>query len=336
MEITGMGTMSKLSFKYTVATFLSISLMVSTQAWAWGTSGHRTVAEIAFQGLQPATKQRVSQLLGNSTMVSAATWADAVRSKAEWNHTAYYHFEKIEDGKTYLDNLQALPEQQQDLGGVVMAILQAERIFVSKNASETDKGNALRFIIHFVGDIHQPLHTGRPADKGGNMIPRVWNGFQTNLHSIWDSQLIESGHDDIFSVATVNADAKEKVYAAYLQNKFKKLSLTNNQLMNLNVWVDESLAMRPDAYTFMDESEDQYTHRFIDAVDSRVYLAGVRLAAMLNQMVIKEQPPTVRVQLVAAIEKIAGAISQIITLQPRAVPGEEECQENCSSSVRFY
>ncbi len=306
------------------------AVLLPASSWAWGTIGHRTVAEVATQLVQPATKKRINELLNGQSMASVSTWSDAVREKPEWSYTAWYHFEKIEDNQGYLDNLKGLPQDQQDLGGVVMAILQAERQFLSKNSSSTDKANALKFIIHFVADIHQPLHTGRPEDKGGNKIPRVWNGFKTNLHAIWDSEIIKYGHEDIFSLSS-KANV-EGIYSPYLFSKFKNLKLTTQQLTDVNMWVDESLAMRPEAYEYMDLDEDKYTDRFLEAIDERIYVAGVRLAGMLNQMVVKEQPATARLQLVKAIESITGALSDFISLKPRAInPGDQEVIDDGNS-----
>lgn len=330
MEITRKRTMHSPVLMLSVAA-LTVSALLPMKSWAWGTIGHKTIAEVAADMLQPATKKRVNDLLGGQSMPSVSTWPDAIREKPEWSFTAWYHFEKIDEGKTYLENLKGLPQDEQDLGGVVMAILQAEKQFIDKNATKADKANALKFIIHFVGDIHQPLHTGRPDDKGGNKIPRTWLGFKTNLHSIWDSKIIEHGHEDIFELST--QASMEDVYAPYLYSKFKNLKLTTKQLTDVNTWVDESLAMRPDAYTYMDESEDDYTHRFVEAVDERIYVAGVRLAAMLNQIVIKEQPASARVQLSTAIEAITGAMTEFISLKPKVLP--EEGTEEGGGSARY-
>ena len=317
MEITRMRTM----LPTLTAALISTATLLPTSVWAWGTVGHRTIAEIAESLIQPATAKRIGQILPGKSMASVSTWADAARDKAEWSSTAWYHFEKIYEGKSYIQNLRDLPQTDRELGGVVAAILQAEKIFTSSSSTDVDKLNALKFIIHFVGDVHQPLHTGRPDDKGGNKIPRVWNGFKTNLHAIWDSSIIELGHEDIFPLA--DKASKEDVYAPYLMAKFKDVKLTTAQLTDVSLWVDESLAMRPDAYTYMDENEEDYTHRFIEDVDARIYLAGVRLAAMLNQMVIKEKPPTARVQFLAAIEKVTGSLSKFIFLSPRVSPVED-------------
>lgn len=317
MAITRKRTMQK------PVLLLLLAVLLPASSWAWGTIGHRTVAEVATQLVQPATKKRVNELLNGQSMASVSTWSDAVREKPEWSFSAWYHFEKIEDNKGYIDNLKGLPPDQQDLGGVVMAILQAEKQFLSKDSSTEEKANALKFIIHFVGDIHQPLHSGRPEDKGGNKIPRVWNGFRTNLHAIWDSEIIKYGHEDIFSLP--GKGKLEQIYSPYLFSKFQNLQLTNQQLTDVNLWMNESLAMRPEVYEYMDLDEDQYTRRFLEAIDERIYVAGVRLAAMLNQMVLKEQPASARVQFVKAIEAITGALSDFISLQPRASnPGDQE------------
>lgn len=291
-------------------------LMVPSKVLAWGTAGHRTVSEIAQDLLLPETEKRITEVLQGQKMSEVSIWADSVRKQSEWSFTAWYHFEKIFDGKDFLKNIQQLPQTDRELGGVVTAILQAEKVFTNPRSTTADKESALKFIIHFVGDLHQPLHTGRPEDKGGNSIPRTWEGFKTNLHAIWDFYIIETGHAELFQ--TADSSTPEVVYAPYLKTKFKNLRLSSRQVQDINMWVNESLAMRPAAYEFMDEDPEEYTERFLSAVDQRVYVAGVRLAAMLNEMVMKEQPPTVRVQFLAAIEKVTGSISKFISIRPKA------------------
>jgi hypothetical protein len=201
------------------------------------------------------------------------------------------------------------------LGGIVTALLEAEKVYLSSSSTAEEKQMAVKFIVHFVGDAHQPLHTGRPEDNGGNKIQVPWHGQKVTLHSVWDSFMLGEGHPDFMSAESQNNG--EVPYAKYLIDKYKNMTVDQNAIGDLSAWIDESMNLRPDAYKYVDENEAQYTARFIDSVDQRLYLAGVRMADFLNQMILKEQQPTVRISLRAAIEKISGSLSDFISMKPR-------------------
>jgi len=292
---------------------LTVAMLTPLSGWGWGPVGHRTVGKIAEQFLLPETKVKLGQILGGQSLPEVASWADAIRPSAPYKFTSWYHFENIRDDQDFLQSLREMPQEKQQLGGVTEAILESEKVYLDSQSSDEARTNAVRFIVHFVGDIHQPMHTGRPEDKGGNMIPKKWDGRKSNLHAVWDSGIMMTAHADLFA-----ADIKkltEDVYATYLIDKFKKTNVPS--LDGLDSWLAESLAMRSAAYQYADEDQDVYTERFSDAVDSRVYFAGVRLARFLNNMIVKQQQPSVRGQFRSAIEAIVGNLSDYMSVVPK-------------------
>ena len=128
---------------------LVLWLVLALPATAWGPLGHRTVAVLAEANLTPAARAYVVQRLGNVSMADVASWADSVTRDSRFPGSLWYHFEKIPDGRGYLDNLRTMPEAQRRKGGVVAAILVAERTLRDDRASAAAQRNALKFLIHF-------------------------------------------------------------------------------------------------------------------------------------------------------------------------------------------
>ena len=169
----------------------TLIVLLSAMAWpatvlAWGADGHRVIAEIAWERLPPATQGRVRALLDlepGASLASISTWADEVRSPttASWH---YVNFDP-EAGCTY-SAARDCPDEQ----CVVAAIeTQAQRLRTAP--SPNDRLRALKWVVHLVGDIHQPLHAGLAGNKGGNLVQVRAFGRGTNLHALWDSGLIK-------------------------------------------------------------------------------------------------------------------------------------------------
>lgn len=295
-----------------------MSLSFCQNALSWGSLGHKTSAQIAWTFLDKTTRAKVLEVLNQKSLSEISTWADEARGNAEWKFTIWYHFEKAPDGYTYLENLQRQDDKYKKIGGVVEAMYVAEEMYKDKKSSALEKENAIKFLVHFIADIHQPLHTGRVEDNSGNKIPVKWLGFDVNLHQVWDSQMIYLGHKDILTNAT-DSDQVQK-YTDYLLTKFKDFKVTPDLFFRYDDWMHESMVPRADAYTYKDESEQQYTNRFLDVVDLRVYLAGLRIANSLTRILNQQTPPQPMQQLRDAIVQIVGNFTDFVSLKPRSVP----------------
>jgi hypothetical protein len=303
--------MSKAIGRVLCVGFVGLSSLISIQAFGWGRIGHSTVGQVADHYLLPEVKIELSKILNGQSLASVANWPDQIKSDPAWKHTSSYHFQDLPDGESFMDNLKTLSHEDQMKGGVVEGILQGEQDYLS-NSNPTDQQNDVKFIVHFIGDIHQPLHAGRPDDLGGNKIPLRWNGFQTNLHAVWDSMMIQDGHKDLFA----DAPKKEEVpYAEFLIKKYGGEAVDQAALNDVDAWVEEDRVPRVAIYADKNLPADKYSQEFLETADHRIYLAGIRLANFLNEMILKKATPAVRMDLSAAIEQLTGPMKQFIVLR---------------------
>ena len=199
---------------FVFACTLAISLCFVPSARSWGCKGHQTVALIAEKHLTPEARQLVEKLLGdnpidpklrrycgNATpdlMVDASTWPDDVRNE---RHNGPWHYIDIPRGK----QKGSLEEYCGADGCVTRAIEEQRAILKDKSADPVKLAEAIRYLIHFVGDMHQPLHVINNGDNGGNCVPVKYlhhepilnslhpdrEDYSPNLHQIWDTEIIE-------------------------------------------------------------------------------------------------------------------------------------------------
>ena len=152
---------------------------------SWGFTGHKTIGQIADNHLTPQAKQAVQELLGDQSLADAATWADQVRNEPEYSGTASWHFINVPLGLSFDQFQQQVANT--DKMNVYTALLKEEKALTDPASTHEQKIAALKFVAHFVGDIHQPMHVSRAEDKGGNTIQVQYDGQGTNLHALWDT-----------------------------------------------------------------------------------------------------------------------------------------------------
>ena len=133
-------------------------------ALAWGEDGHRLVGIAAEELLCSAAAQEIAQLSGNESLGDIGQWADEIRAQPRWDHAAPWHFVNIPDN----GNPRRPPDSAE--GNVIVAIERFTRTLRSTSATTEERAIALRFLVHFVADLHQPVHVGRASDRGGNLI----------------------------------------------------------------------------------------------------------------------------------------------------------------------
>lgn len=281
-----------------VATLLLLTL--PTSAFAWGPTGHRVVAEIAQRHLTPAAQIKVSQLLDGRTLADVANWPDELRSDPRFDKYRPLHFATVKDGLTsYRD------AEKARCGDVVVAINaftaflrsgSRQTLYTVKALSDKTDGTgrdacnpqeteplsramALSFLVHLMGDLHQPLHVGG-TDLGGNLVRVNWmNRWQTNLHSTWDDEMVDYERLDY------------KEYARFLDRAGKadaKRWLTGDTIS----FADEAVAMRSKLYVFPDDSEKPEVHlisyKYVgahrDRMREQLLKGGLRLAHVLNSV----------------------------------------------------
>jgi hypothetical protein len=186
------------------APFLLLALALPSSALAWGAEGHQIVASIAASELTPAARDRVRELLGADpgfAMTVASTWADEIRPQHP--ETAPWHYVNIPVGSTSYDARRDCPRGD----CVVEQIEREQRIISDRTLLPAVRAEALRFLIHFIGDIHQPLHAADNRDRGGNEMRVVLNGRRTNMHAVWDVDVVRAlGGDALYVASQLEAD----------------------------------------------------------------------------------------------------------------------------------
>ncbi|QBM76577.1 S1/P1 Nuclease [Sphingomonas sp. AAP5] len=240
-------------------------------AFAWGKTGHRVVGAIAQRYLTPRAAVGVKRILGSETLAEASNWPDFMRSDPSdfWQHTAGpWHYVTVPKGKMYVE-ASAPPE-----GDGVTALARFSATVRDPNANLADKQLALRFIVHIVGDLQQPLHAGNGTDKGGNEVKVTFDGKPTNLHAVWDSGLID---DEQLSFSEM---------ASWLRDRITPADLKTWSTTDPTVWVAESAALRDRIYPSPGETNLSYRYVFDHKaqMELRLEQGGVRLAAYLNQL----------------------------------------------------
>jgi hypothetical protein len=185
-------------------------LVLCIPAFGWGPVGHSLIARIAETQLTPAARARVVEILGSGrSMTSVASWADEVRPTRR--ETAPWHFVNIPIGVSRFD-------AARDCRAGDCAISQIARLRAllrDRSASPEQRREALQFLIHFIGDLHQPLHSSDNQDKGGNNVQVRFHGRLTNLHSLWDSGMLTrlGAEEQLFPVLAEQAARQRKKWA---------------------------------------------------------------------------------------------------------------------------
>jgi hypothetical protein len=189
---------------------LAAILCGTIPALGWGPEGHSLIARIAEAQLTPAVHAKVAEILGpNVTMASVASWPDGIRRARP--ETGQWHYIDIPIDQPHLDMARDCPKGD----CVIKKIEDFEVVLHDPNTPAVQRREALMFLIHFVGDMHQPLHDSDNKDKGGNDVHVTYNGRNMNLHSLWDSGLL--GHmgkeDELFPVYSADSERHAKKWA---------------------------------------------------------------------------------------------------------------------------
>lgn len=247
-----------------VAALFALAAPVS---FAWGPTGHRVVARIAEGRVSPETAKAIAAILDGETLVEASTWADDIRSDPAWSHAGPWHYINVPDGQTYLAS------QKHPDGDAYSKLVEFVAVLRSPSASRSEKAVALRWVVHLVADLHQPLHVGRVEDRGGNRIEALWFGAPSNLHRIWDSALLDAAKRPFDQLATrIDAQVDVEIEPGPVSKPLE--------------WIAESMRHRAAAYA-VPEPTAGGTHRYIQQnlplVERRLKQAGIRLAMTLDE-----------------------------------------------------
>ena len=249
-----------------------VVLVLGTRLFGWGPEGHSLVARIAEAQLTPTAKARVAEILGpGSTMASVSSWADEIRRARP--ETGPWHYIDIPISKPHLDMARDCPK-----GDCVIAKIEEFRLTVKDPATPPEKRReALMFLIHFVGDMHQPLHCSDNNDKGGNDVKVQFLDYKGNLHSLWDSRLLSrmGKEDELLPRFLSDAESHRKKYAKGTVEDWAEQSHKMAQKV-----VYGRLPKAPEGGVLV--IRENYERRADPLIEQQIARAGARLAMVLN------------------------------------------------------
>ena len=230
----------------------------------WGKTGHRVIGEIAAHHLKPEAKKAISALLEGRSLARIGTWADEIRSNPDYDAYVIWHYVNLPLDKRY-------EEVEHQGENVVTAIEACIKGLKDPSTPQVKKAFYLKYLVHCLADLHQPLHTGRPEDKGGNTIKLKYFGRSTNLHRLWDSDMIND-------------------YQMSYTELAKSLMERENAEVTIGTavdWANESHEEVVEIYAKVIDGDRLgylYNYENLPLVKDQLYKAGIRLAAVLNEI----------------------------------------------------
>ncbi len=279
---------------------LLILLSFSSTVGAWGANGHRVIGELAQQQLSVTAHAAVSELLQGESLAFASTWADEMRSSKDnlqfWGsrYTGSWHYVNIAAGETYNSALKNPNGDAVMALETYIAILRDEPIpagpvreglefyYGDLNAKRTElKRFALKFLLHIVGDLQQPLHSGYAEDQGGNQVDINWFGQNSNLHTLWDTHLVEHSQLSYTELTAKLATRISLLSSAEVQTLARATPAQ---------WISEALVLRDQVYKANVAGTDfsyDYAFEFVPVVEDRLLRGGLRLGWLLNEIFAK-------------------------------------------------
>ena len=260
--------MQKYILTLTYLLFVSVAPL-----FAWGQTGHRVIADIAYNSLTDKASAAVDSLLGRKGMVWWANWADQIKSDTIYPDSYDWHFQDLAPNlsdSAVISTLHCYPQH----GGRLWQTLDSLRSLLADTIKPQGQNHidALKFFIHLVGDAYCPMHIAHEDDLGGNRVKMKWFYTPTNLHRVWDENLIDSRG---FSYSE---------YAEHLVARYSS-ELEEIEKAPFDSLLLQTYQLTQDIYDYQnlnDENTYHYIYRWHEACEKQLYKAGVRLAKWLN------------------------------------------------------
>ncbi|MBI2519905.1 MAG: S1/P1 nuclease [Bdellovibrio sp.] len=271
---------------------LFIITLMFQPAFAWGPTGHRVVGELAQNYLTLKAQVAVGRILKGQSLARVANWPDEIKSDSTYAYTYSWHYTEWADGQDQFD-----PNK---VTGILVAAIE-ENIKLLKN-SETNaetKVFALKFLIHLIGDIHQPLHVGNGLDRGGNDCKVTYHNVATNLHALWDESMIDFTHlsftEWVSFLNVLTAEEIASMQKGTVLDWAQESKLLRAQIYPAEVTADpaSNLPQVPGLKNYCNKAQDlpatsipklgyNYSYQFKPMLEKRLTEAGLRLAMTLN------------------------------------------------------
>lgn len=240
-------------------------LVIPFQSFGWGQNGHRVIGQITQDHLSNKVNKKIAKILDGQSLAMVSNFMDEIKSDPKYDSLSPWHYCTIPDGEKYA----GAPEE----GDVILAINTYVDLLKSWNLSKEEDAFILKCLIHLVGDIHQPLHVGNGTDRGGNDVQVTYFWESSNLHRVWDTEMIEAQ----------NLSYTE--YADWIDHA-KNIQVDQWENDDIMVWVNESMLYRSQIYDLPNDKKINYRYNYdhISTLNLRLLQAGIRLAAILENI----------------------------------------------------
>lgn len=247
---------------------VALGMMSALTAYPWGQKGHDTVAYIAECHLSPEAKAAAEELLDGRSIVYYANWLDNASHTPEYSFSKTWHYKNIDEDETFET------AKINEKGDIVTALEKQIAVLRDTTLSKEERSLALKMTVHLLGDIHQPMHLGHASDLGGNRWEVRYFKNPTNLHSVWDSKIVESAHKWSYSEWQEQIDRADTAQTAEI------LSLSTPQ-----EWAKETYMISKEVYEKTPQDfniEYNYIAEWTPLIEQQFLKGGLRLAEVLN------------------------------------------------------
>ncbi|HET7361608.1 MAG TPA: S1/P1 nuclease [Salinimicrobium sp.] len=235
----------------------------------WGKTGHRTTGEIAEEHLSRRAKRKIEKILDGHSLAFVSTFGDEIKSDPDYRKYSPWHYVNLKPNQTSYSEETANPA-----GDLVLGIKKSISVLKDEDSTREEKEFYLKMLVHFMGDLHQPLHAGHESDRGGNDIQVRWFGEDSNLHRVWDSEMINSY---LMSYTELAANGNEL-------SKRQVKAIEQGSILD---WMYESKVLSEEIYNSVEGGERlgyDYMYVWFPVVRQQLQKGGIRLAKVLNEI----------------------------------------------------
>ena len=244
------------------------SVLIANPKDFWGQTGHRVVGDIAYNNLSKKAKKNIEKLIGEESLAMLSTYADEIKSDKRYDNFKPWHYINLKDGETYNES------EKNPKGDLVTGINKCIEVLKSNTETKEQKVFYFKMLVHLMGDLHQPLHIGRKKDLGGNKLTVKWFYKTTNIHSVWDSKMIDS----------YNMSYTELSYNIDIISKDEIEEIQQGTLLD---WVDDTNKLSDKVYNSIKQNKTlsyRYMYDYFGIVKIQLEKGGLRLAKVLNDL----------------------------------------------------
>ena len=248
--------------------FIFLNSYVSYSSDDWGKTGHRATGEIAEKYLSKKARKEINKLLDGHSIAYVSNYGDEIKSDKNYRKFSPWHYVNFPLDSSY----EVHPKNHK--GDLIVGINTCIEVLKNSDSSKEDKVFYLKMLIHFMGDLHQPLHVGMADDKGGNDLKVKWFNNGTNLHVVWDSKMIDS-YGMTYTEIAIN------------ENSLSKEEIKDIAGGTVIDWMYDSRSLCEEVYDNIEPGAKlkyRYSYDYMNTVLLQLQKGGIRLASILNDI----------------------------------------------------